>query len=47
MKDGGRQGIDTGGGRNVMNDPEKGRRNCGAEGIYKSVIVEKAAESRD
>ena len=29
-----------------MNDPEKGRRNCGAEGLDKSVIVKKAAESR-
>ena len=29
-----------------MNDSEKGKSNCGAEGIYKSVIVKKAAESR-
>ena len=29
-----------------MNNPEKGRRNCGAEGIDKSVIVKKLAESR-
>ena len=29
-----------------MNDPEKGRRNFGAEGLDKSVIVKKAAESR-
>ena len=29
-----------------MNDPEKGRRNCGAEGLDKSVIVKKAAEFR-
>ena len=36
-----------GGGRNGMNYPQIGRRNFGAEGIYKSVIVEKAAESRD
>ena len=27
-----------GGGRNGMNDPENGRRNCGAEGLDKSVI---------
>ena len=29
-----------------MNNPEKGRRNCGAEGLDKSVIVKKVAESR-
>ena len=29
-----------------MNDPEKVIRNCGAEGLDKSVIVKKAAESR-
>ena len=29
-----------------MNDPEKCRRNCGAEGLDKSVIVKKAAGSR-
>ena len=34
------------GGRNRINDPEKGRRNCGAEGIDKIVIIKKAAESR-
>ena len=46
MKYGGRWGIGLGGGRNRINDPEKARRNCGAEGIDKSVIVKKAAESR-
>ena len=28
-----------------MNNQEKGRRNCGAEGIDKSVIVKNLAES--
>ena len=29
-----------------MNNPGKDRRNCGVEGIDKSVIILKAAESR-
>ena len=41
MKDEGQQGIGPGGGINGMNDPEKGIRNCGAEGLDKSVIVKK------
>ena len=28
-----------------MKDPEKGRRNCGEEGLDKSVIVKRAADS--
>ena len=30
--------VGPGGGENEMNDPEKGRRNFGAEGLDKSVI---------
>ena len=30
--------IGPGGGRNGMNDPENGRRNCGEEGLDKIVI---------
>ena len=39
-------GDRSGGGRDGMNNPKKGRRNCGSEGLDKSVIVKKAAESR-
>ena len=34
-------GIDKGGERNGMNNPEKGRSNFGVEGLDKSVIVKK------
>ena len=39
MNNGDQYGIVLGGVRNGMNNPEKGRSNCGAEGLDKSVIV--------
>ena len=42
MKYGGQYGIGLGGGRrNGMNNSERGRRNCGLEGLDTSAIVKK------